>query len=180
MRFPTLAAMSPFGFVLLLAACASLSEEQCRAGDWRGIGFVDGTAGRDTDYIANHQKACAEIGVTPDLTAWLDGRQQGLQTYCTPEKAYQVGRSGRALSPVCPAASRASMDEAHYAGRQYYEIRQEIDRLRSDRFTVEAALDDLPDDAGADRRRLRNERSRIDRRISGLEQDQRRYESWRY
>ena len=30
----------------LLASCATLSEEACRQGDWRGIGYVDGTEGR--------------------------------------------------------------------------------------------------------------------------------------
>ena len=180
MRVPILSALLLVSLAGLLAACASLSEEQCRAGDWRGIGFVDGTAGRGTDYIANHQKACAEIGIAPDLDAWLAGRAQGLQSYCTPERAYQEGRAGRSLNPVCPAASAASLREAHYAGRQYYEIGTEIGRMESDRNAVEAALDDLPDDAGGDRRRLRDERSRIDRRIAQLERDRLRYEDWPY
>ncbi|NNJ66772.1 MAG: DNA repair protein, partial [Boseongicola sp.] len=47
---PVIAALS----LLTLAACASLSEETCRAGDWEQIGFQDGTRGAGPDEIFRH------------------------------------------------------------------------------------------------------------------------------
>lgn len=177
-------AMGSFRIVLagvglaLLAACASLSEDQCRAGDWRGIGFADGAQGRSPDHIARHQKACAKVGVTPDLQAWLAGRQDGLDRYCTPAKAYEVGRSGRSLAPYCTPAQLASMRPALDRGRAYYEIGQDIDAERRDLRDLDDLIRALPGDAGTERARLFFERSRIERRVFMLENRQRRYAGW--
>lgn len=162
----------------LLAGCASLSEGQCRAGDWRGIGFADGARGRTADYVAQHQKACAEFGIAPDVAAWQAGRVEGLAQYCTPQTAYREGRAGRGMAAVCSAGQVAAMREAYLAGQQYYELELEIAELRRDRISVEAALDELGEDDADARRRLRRERDRIDDRVSSLERRQLRYDSW--
>ena len=39
--------MIPF---LALAACASLSESECKGGDWYAIGVEDGANGRSLDF----------------------------------------------------------------------------------------------------------------------------------
>jgi hypothetical protein len=39
-------------------------------------------------------------------------------------------------------------------------------------------MDDLPNDAASERRRLRDEGRRLDRRIADLERDRSRYDSW--
>ena len=48
--------------LLLLASCATLSEEECRAADWYQIGVNDGAEGRATDYVESHRRACAGLG----------------------------------------------------------------------------------------------------------------------
>jgi hypothetical protein len=88
-----------------LAACASLSEDACRAGDWRGIGLRDGAAGRADGYVANHAEACAEIGVIPDIVAWGAGRAEGLTLYCTPQNAFDIAARGSRINAVCPASA---------------------------------------------------------------------------
>lgn len=166
----------------VLAACDSVTPEQCAAGDWRGIGFTDGTKGRTADYIAQHQKACAKLGVSPDLDAWLAGRKQGLPQYCTPSKAYEVGRSGRSISPVCTASQMNAMRDAHYTGQRYHDISDEISRLQSERLSVNSKLRDIPSKAEGEerrqKRRLEDERDRIDRLISQFESERYRYDSW--
>ena len=94
-----------YSLILLipLTACASLSEDECRAGDWATIGFEDGAQGRDAAFIGEHREACAEYGIAPDLNAWLAGRERGLLSYCTVDRAYSLGRSGRPVANVCPA-----------------------------------------------------------------------------
>ena len=99
--------------MLALASCASLNEDQCRAGDWREIGFADGAEGRGADRIEAHRKACADFGVVPDTAAWRAGRDQGLRLYCLPAKAYDVGSRGLSIAPGCTAEELAAMRPAH-------------------------------------------------------------------
>jgi len=155
MRWMIVAAALP-----LLAACASLSEEECRAADWRGIGFADGAAGRTADYIQRHREACADVGVSPDLSAWLAGREDGLKRYCTAANAYSVGRQGRTLSPVCPAAEARSLRAAFDRGRRYYRAGQEIRTNEQEIRSLQNTLSDLPSDS--------TERASLQRQIAQL------------
>jgi hypothetical protein len=173
-----LRAMLAVGVLTVLAGCASLSEEQCRAGDWRGIGFADGAQGRAPDHVERHQKACAKVGIAPDVQAWLAGRQEGLARYCTPSNAYDEGRRGRTIAPWCTADQRAAMQPAYERGRAYYEIGQDIDAERRDLRDLDDLIRVLPADAGSERARLFFERSRIERRVFMLENRQRRYAGW--
>lgn len=141
--------------LLGLAACASLSEDACRAGDWRGIGQRDGAAGRPDGYIANHAEACAGIGVTPDLAAWRDGRAEGLTLYCTPRNAFDIAARGGRINPVCPASAAYGLARATDQGRRAYEIDRETARLQSDIAELDARIDELLDgEVDRDDRRL--------------------------
>lgn len=116
--------------LMTLAACASLSEQECVAGNWEEIGQRDGRAGRTADFIVNHAKACADTGIVPDRASWERGRQAGLTGYCTPRNVYEVGRSGARLSPVCPAARLPALERAHAKGVRYHRLTEEIRDLR--------------------------------------------------
>ena len=56
---------------LLVTGCttSTLSKDECRAVDWRTVGYEDGVAGRSGEQIGRHRQACAEYGVAPDLDA---------------------------------------------------------------------------------------------------------------
>ncbi len=165
-----------------LSACASLSEEECLAANWRVIGFEDGVAGRGLDYIAQHREACAEVGVVPDLERWRIGREQGLLEYCTPDNAYRIGRRGGRINAVCPGRLEAAMRRPFDIGRQYYDIGREIDGLERDVRDAERRLAELAapkNDAEArEARRLRREVRRLEDRIDDLERERRRYARW--
>lgn len=163
-------------FAVFLGACATLSEDACRSGDWFSIGAADGARGRESDYLANHAKACADYGITPDRAEWEAGRQQGLRTYCTPETVYEEGRRGRSLSPVCPAADIERLERANETGLAYHRIEQRIDRLERDLFDISRASASLgPDDARL-RADLLLEEIRIRNRILQLKARQRLYD----
>jgi uncharacterized protein DUF2799 len=129
---------------LFLAGCASLTEDQCRAGDWQGIGYLDGTRGAPVERFQAHVKACSEIGIQPIKEEWLEGREQGLPVYCTEANAYQLGRDGRTLNAVCPAADAAALQDAYWTGERYYSLSAEIRDLERE---LSDALDAL---VGAD------------------------------
>ncbi|MDH3265262.1 MAG: DUF2799 domain-containing protein, partial [Paracoccaceae bacterium] len=63
---PVTRALAALSFSLL-AACASLTEEECRTADWVRIGVRDGAEGRGTDHVEAHRRACAGVGVSPDV-----------------------------------------------------------------------------------------------------------------
>lgn len=126
--------------LILVAGCATLTEDECRQGNWQEIGQRDGANGRTADHVSRHFKACEKTGIKPDISLWEKGRQQGLPMYCTPARAYREGRDGHDLSPVCPAADLRALAAANEKGQQYHRIGEEISDLRSEINEVETAL----------------------------------------
>ncbi len=126
--------------LVLLAACASLSEEACRTGDWENIGYNDGVHGRYESYIGEHREACSEYGIAPNAALWLRGRIEGLKQYCTPDNAYTVGRRGSELNSVCPVTNRSELRLANFYGLRYYEINREVYALKDEINDIERIL----------------------------------------
>lgn len=150
---------------LALGSCATLSEDACRQGDWRGIGLADGAAGRSARYIEGHAKACAEIGVAPDVAAWREGRSQGLPRYCTPDNAFRAGLRGGRLNPVCQGFDEYRLDRANARGLREYRIERETRAVERDIYELDARIDTLLDDdiGDEDRRLIRAYRREINR-----------------
>jgi hypothetical protein len=117
---------------LLLSGCASLSPEQCRHADWRQIGFTDGASGLSAARINEHAKACAEVGVRPNLDDYLGGREQGLHNYCRPENGFAVGRSGNAANVAdCPEHLKFAFLDQYRYGQQVHLVEEDLARRRS-------------------------------------------------
>ncbi|WP_420476283.1 DUF2799 domain-containing protein [Noviherbaspirillum sp. ST9] len=116
---------------VLIAGCASLSPEQCRHADWRQIGFADGAGGASAARINDHAKACAEVGVKPDLDGYLRGREQGLVNYCRPENGFSVGRGGGASNAAdCPEGMRLAFMDQYHRGQQIHFLESDLARRR--------------------------------------------------
>lgn len=161
-----------------LAGCESLTDAECQSADWYQIGVVDGAEGRGPDRIDSHRKACADVGIAPSPERWLAGRERGLRLYCTPGKAYEVGREGHSIRAGCTQAEMRRMSPAYEHGRNYWRIEQEIDDIEWDISEIDSDLIALPSDAGGMRARLYAERSRLSSRLALLELQQRRYATW--
>jgi len=176
MRFGT-----PLFALLFLAACASLTEEQCRGGDWSSIGYNDGLNGRSAEYVGNHFEACEKIGITPDVAAWQQGREQGLLRYCTPENAYITGRNGNTFNNVCPASQSETLTRAYSWGGEYYDITQEILILTDESHEIELiiaselSLPDLTPEQAAQLARLKSRIRLIGLKIRRLTRQRERY-----
>jgi hypothetical protein len=111
---------------LALQGCASMNKGECLAVDWRTVGYEDGVAGRPGERIAEHRKACAKYGVTPDLVAYQAGRSQGLREYCRPQQGYQLGEHGGSYGGVCPADLDHEFTAAYESGRELYNLRSRV------------------------------------------------------
>lgn len=137
-RWPLIALLG-----LLVAGCASMNEDECRVADWRAIGYEDGVSGTAASHIGERREACAEHGVTPDFTAYRQGRDEGLREYCTPASGYRLGRNGRALTAVCPAELQADFRDAYKSGREIYQAAAVVDSTQSRLHRKKRALSEV-------------------------------------
>ncbi len=135
--------------VALLSACSSLSEEECRVGDWYGIGFGDGTAGRSLDELQEHREACAEYRIAPDIDAYISGRNRGLSQYCLPGSGYRQGVAGHDYEGVCTGPGELAFIEAYNAGLRVHALKDEKKDLEREISDNDARIDDIIDEIEA-------------------------------
>ena len=131
------------GAALALGSCATMSAEQCMAGDWSGQGYVDGQSGLTMSRLDEHARACAEHGVSPDAAAYAAGREQGLVQYCTPYKGFEVGRTGSAYAGVCPSDLEADFMYAYRDGQVVHAAEQALSSARSRVDSLGGRLEEL-------------------------------------
>ena len=181
---------------LSLNGCASMSEGECRTVDWRTIGYEDGVAGYSGNRIAQHRKACAKHGVSPDLALYQAGRNDGLREYCQPSNGFRIGAHGQGYSGVCPAELDAAFVSAYESGRQLYTLesrvantvheidskRREInwteDQIVKKSATIVSSESTVEDRAQAavDTKQLAEKLGRLKSEVQQLEKDKVRYE----
>lgn len=89
---------------VILHGCATLSKEECLHGDWKTIGYNDGAQGYPRGRLSEHQQACTEYGIKPDLAAYQAGHADGLVYYCRPENGFRLGEQVASYTlGLCPA-----------------------------------------------------------------------------
>ena len=144
--------------VLLVVGCASVSREDCVAGDWAGIGARDGAAGRVGDVqFDRHVQACARVDVTPDRAPWAQGYEAGLRHYCTARVGLREGEAGRPYRGVCPAASEDTFLRGHDLGRSAWQQERRINALEQEINALGRASAGLGDDDAARRQWAANQ-----------------------
>ncbi|GFE79464.1 hypothetical protein GCM10011487_14640 [Steroidobacter agaridevorans] len=124
-----------------------MDREECLTVDWRTVGFEDGAQGYSGDRIGQHRKACAKHGVTPDLTAYQEGRAQGLREYCVPANGFRLGSQGGSYAGLCPSDLDQAFADAYHSGRQLYTLESRLSnvshQLDSRRSDLRAAESDI-------------------------------------
>jgi hypothetical protein len=126
--------------LVLLPGCASMNKSECLTVDWQTVGYEDGAAGRSGDRIAQHRKACAKHGVTPDLRAYQAGREQGLREYCQPQNGYRLGERGADQPGFCPADLARNFEDAYRDGFELYSLRTRVSQAANDINAMRAEL----------------------------------------
>lgn len=144
MRVPSTQLFAAVGILtgmLAIGGCASMSESECRASDWRTVGYEDGVAGYSGNRIGEHRKACAEHGITPDLAEYQLGRDQGLREFCKPQNGFRIGTRGVSYNGVCPAELDQTFLDAYHSGRQLYTLRARVDSAAQQISSMRSELD---------------------------------------
>lgn len=145
------------GALLGLASCATMSADQCLAGDWVGQGYSDGASGMSMSRLADHAEACVKHGVTPDAVAYRSGRDQGLVRFCTPANGFRAGRTGSGYAGVCPAYLEADFIPAYRDGQIVHDFEQALSNARSRVDSLGHRLEELDDKITGKQAELRAE-----------------------
>jgi hypothetical protein len=129
--------------MILLASCATLSEDECKSSDWYSLGLQNGKAG--SNLLSGHTKACAEYGISPDISKYNKGMEQGLISYCTAENGYREGVAGKSYQQVCPIRVEAKFLKNYKLGKKIHDnlsklrkLEGNVDRLRSQMTSIES------------------------------------------
>ena len=110
--------------LLLISGCATLSESECTSADWYQIGLKDGTAGEAIHLFSEHQTSCEKHDISADFDLYGQGRNEGLQSYCTSESGYSEGINGLEYVGVCPEHTEQDFKTAYVEG-----LRIKLDEL---------------------------------------------------
>jgi hypothetical protein len=125
-----------------LSGCASLSKSECLSANWQDIGIRDGANGQPEEYLIQHSTACAKVGVAPDRERWLAGREQGLERFCTPQRAYQIGEYGGGFdAAICRNFDQERLSDAYNKGRDVNRLAGEIGSIDSEIREIRAAFE---------------------------------------
>ena len=112
------------GFLLAvgsLLGCATLSKEDCLNADWEKIGYEDGSQGKEPESFLEHRKACAAHGVAANVEAYQKSWAQALlDEYCTEERGFTLGRTGKSYKDVCPAEFETVFLTGYNRGRRLF------------------------------------------------------------
>ena len=142
---------------LMLGSCATMSEDQCLAGDWGGQGFRDGSNGLSMSRLDDHAKACEKHGVAPDEVAYRSAREDGLTRYCTVERGFVEGREGNGYADVCPAELEAEFLPAYRDGQVVHAAESALESAVSSVDSLGSRLEELDDKIDAKRAESRDE-----------------------
>jgi hypothetical protein len=169
--------LAAFTMLASLSSCASLSKSECLNANWEDVGIRDGANGQPEEYLIQHSTACAKVGITPDRARWLAGREQGLERFCTAQRAYQIGEYGGSFdAAICRNYDQERLFDAYNKGRDVNRLSGEIASIDNQIRDIHAALDNKSLEA--------KERERLAYRLGQLEYQrndaQRAYDDARY
>lgn len=116
---------------LLLSSCASMNKVDCFYTDWYAKGLADGAAGATMDKFNRYVKDCSRHGVTPERSDYTDGRQKGLESYCTQSHGYEVGRFGHQYRFVCPSSLERDFLSGYNPGKRLHDAENAIESIDS-------------------------------------------------
>lgn len=169
---------------LALAGCATMSEDDCATADWEFLGEQDGHAGEPTDKFYERAERCSKFGYQADGAAYHEGRDRGIENYCTPDNGYEIGRSGGNYRGVCPVDLEEDFLAEFNIGRRLHELsgahqaavdayQNALNSLDQNRANLRDSRDRLRNDQITDEERAALERDvdRYRREIDRYERD---------
>jgi hypothetical protein len=161
-----LACLSALFLCAFMSGCETMSPDECKLANWNDVGLRDGLEGKTLSLLDERVKDCSKAGSRVDTSAYLAGRDRGLQSFCRLENAVPLGLGGKGYAGVCPARVDYEFRRLHQAGYAVHDLRGRVSDLdgRSDRLQRKLREADRDEDKQLkaadkddDRKRIRKE-----------------------
>lgn len=109
-----------FGSILMLSACAVVSQNECVVSNWHEQGVIVGTAGLSEYEARRSFESCGVAKPVSDRNAYITGYHEGLDAYCTEANGFQIGVEGFLYQDVCPEDVEESFLIGYRAGSELF------------------------------------------------------------
>ena len=148
--------------------CATLSEKECLQGDWKSIGYQDGTRGHLLNRFEQHREACADLNISPDFEAYKIGHQEGLTVYCEAGKGFELGEQVKDYNGVCPNHLEAAFLEQYMRGLEttHRFVLQDIKAEENELYYKERLLINIENQE--ERNKIKEELKTLNSKINSL------------
>ncbi len=116
-----------FLIILSIFSCSNLDKKDCSHLDWHKQGKADGEQGRRRSYYLQHSTFCLQ---TPDRSAYLKGRKEGLHLFCTKKSGFKEGLSGAIYLHQCDDNEKEEFMKGYQRGQRIYRDQEDIKELQ--------------------------------------------------
>jgi len=114
-------------------ACSTGQKISCTEKTANQLGFADGKKGLTENEGLNVQKYCKEKGVEISLADYKSGWIQGIQKYCSPKKAFALGKQSKESNlENCPVELKRTFEKNYARGEQYSSLSKDIKNYEDD------------------------------------------------
>lgn len=131
----------------IVNSCTTMSAAECEYQDWKAKGLVDGSQGKTMEQYFRYVRACDRHGFEPNQQDYEEGRDQGLQYFCTRENGFEYGEGGREYQGVCPPAIEHQFLSAYNIGREMFVAWDEVRYIESIIESNESRIRQLEDES---------------------------------
>lgn len=129
---------------ILLTSCATpLSLSECNNIDWYAKGLADGENGATMERFNSYVEDCSRFALTPDRENYTNGRQKGLESYCTKTRGFEMGLSGHEYMSVCSASRELDFRAGYDPGIRLHDAEHEVQSISSDISKLQSTVADL-------------------------------------
>lgn len=109
-----------------LSGCATVSQSECEAGDWRSVGLRAGADGLGEERYSEDLQACQKHGIRVDRDQWMESHARGLERFCTVRNGYAQGTSRVRYLGTCPRPADAEFLRGYDLGLKLAEARDRL------------------------------------------------------
>ena len=170
------------GFASLALGCSTISEEACVAGSWESLGYEDGRNGESRGKFNDITETCTKYGVSANADEYFSGYSKGLPLYCSYDRGYEHGVSGRSVKEECREIDAVTYFDGHAEGYPIYVVQKEYDDMIETYDETRKALENVVysiatrDLTQIERQGLQEKKQRLEYELEDIKIDIRAFE----
>lgn len=152
---------------LLASGCSQpLTKEECATNSLYQMGLADGNAGKDPNRFASYQKQCSKFNIELDQKSYNKGWTTGNQSYCQPNTAFALGKTGKPYPMICTDYDIAELRAEYNRGFQIHQriklVEQQLhdlDRQEKQDAYISAEMQSVSERLSEVKRELRSDKT---------------------